>query len=231
MKKKPESSTSHAKMREVRITEAPFTQGEKGLEVDQMKLAQLWAATQEALQAVGDGFVTVVDSINSLMDDNAEVRKSNDLILLHMRRTRVVVISGICINLTVGFGMLLAIYSMVDSATADVTQLVKEQRALLKTTQEETRILREETKTLSNLQTQALTVQLATVQAEGNSPEEVKRKVMEAEVEVAKAKLKTADSPEKKQKAKKEAREVIKKAKSQEQEIGPVEIEELAEGL
>lgn len=70
-----DTSKSQEKLLAARFSPAPFDRDSKGtLIVDTEKLAKLWAANTEAMQAVGDGLVSVVEATNALIHDNAKTR-------------------------------------------------------------------------------------------------------------------------------------------------------------
>lgn len=76
-----DTSKSQDKLRAAKLAPAPFDRDQKGtLIVDTEKLAKLWAANTEAMQAVGEGLVSVVEATNALIHDNAKTRETmNDV--------------------------------------------------------------------------------------------------------------------------------------------------------
>lgn len=216
-----DTAVSSDKMRAAKSTDAPFSETESGtVEVDYLKLAKLWAATQEALQGVGDGFVTVVEAIHASLKDNELSRDDNHKTRHEIRRLRATVWLSMASIFV--FGTTMAIFMFV---------LVQQAREEIQLIQAEATSLRRETRILSRLQTTAIETQVATTTTENP---EAEKKVLEAEVEVAKSKVQIADTPQEKEVAKTEAKDVLKRARSKAKMIGPMDVDlrdEMLEGL
>ncbi len=124
---KIDTTSSRNKLKAVREVEAPFNNGEKGMEIDSTKLIKMWAANAEAMQAVGAGFESVVASINSLLDNNEVTLDDNAKTRKEARLTRTFVLYGVIAYLVLGMAILFGISQSMSRAVDDMHDLVRSQ--------------------------------------------------------------------------------------------------------
>lgn len=212
-----DTNKSNSAMKAVRVTEAPFTESPDGAQVDYQKLAQLWAATQEALQAVGEGFVNVVEATSETVEESRRNREDNLKTREDARHTRRVVQLGAVFAIVGGSVLIGMIYFLAAATVRDVRHIVLVQRDEIQKLKELSEELRKDARVSSSLQTKAIAAQVATQGAEMNATPETVQKaeiaVIEAQVEVAKSRVALAEEPGERREAEQELKQVQAKSR------------------